>query len=944
MREFDIIGQKTHRTTVSSGQYCDVIAAPAKNFGWWVWFENQMSGRNHRSAGSGSGSDRSSAMSSGGGGGGGAGGGGSGESKARSQQFWKPNTIAPGSEIERDEKDESEGGTSGGGGGGVSVVWNSHSHLSMRQQRMLLPIYANRKQILYAVERYQTVIIVGQTGSGKTTQIPQYLHEAGWTTGQRMIACTQPRRVAASTIATRVSEEMGCASVGLEVGYSIRFDDCSDPARTKIKYLTDGMLLRETMSDPLLSRYSVLMIDEAHERSIQTDILLGLIKKIKRKRKDLRLIVSSATLDAHAFKSFFEDNTSPAPPPPPAPVSAAGTGTGSGGGAASAPVTPLPTDAKSAAAAVAAKLNAQFSGGKSTTAAASAPAPTPPAPTAAPSAGSGVSGDTAVILTVEGRQFPVDILYSKYPVRNYVQAAIETVKHIHSTEEEGDILVFLTGREEVDKAVSLLGDVDHAVTALPMYAGLSPEQQLRAFKPTADGARKVIVSTNVCEASVTIDNIAFVVDCGFAKIRSFDARTGMGALLVTPISQASANQRAGRAGRVKPGKCYRLYTESGFYELPTQTVPEIQRSNLSSIILQLKALGIDDVLHFDFMSPPPAELLINALELLYAIGALDANCKLTKPVGASLAEFPVEPQLAKMLLTSGQMGCSEEILSIAAMLSIQSVFITPKNYRKSADFEKMKFAVKEGDHLTLLNGKVLCCSQPLNPSCVLTQIVVCWWCCVALWFRVVFSSFLLNRKDANWCNDHYVNYRALKRAVDIRRQLRRYLVRFGIPLASTEDPKVIRRCIVTGYFANAAQLQPNGTYRTVRGGGSGSGDIELLIHPSSVMHQTAPNWVVFHDMVETTKRYMRDVIVIEPMWLPELAPHYYDYKAAQHKVPGAGGEAADEPAPVSQIAALTGAAGSGGSGGGGAAASATAVGTGGGAVSQPPLKKTRRLF
>eukprot|EP00823_Brevimastigomonas_motovehiculus_P003007 TRINITY_DN1808_c0_g2_i3.p1 TRINITY_DN1808_c0_g2~~TRINITY_DN1808_c0_g2_i3.p1 ORF type:complete len:510 (-),score=111.31 TRINITY_DN1808_c0_g2_i3:50-1579(-) len=493
--------------------------------------------------------------------------------------FWRPNTIRPGSEVEREDAKED-----------TFVVWNPRQNLSLRQQRLSLPIYQKRRQFLYAIEKYRTVIVVGHTGSGKTTQIPQYLHEAGWTTANRAIACTQPRRVAASTIAARVAEEMNCR-LGEEVGYSVRFDDCSDPSRTKIKYLTDGMLLRETMHDPLLSQYAVVMLDEAHERSLNTDILIGLLKKIQKKRKDLRLVVSSATLDACLFKAFFEENKT--------------------------------TDEKK---------------------------------------------DTAVILSVEGRQYPVDVLYSKYPVRDYLQATVDTISHIHKSMPSGDILAFLTGKEEIDRVVSKVSELSDRIVALPLYSGLPPEQQLQVFEPTSSSSiRKVIIATNVAEASITLEGIVYVIDAGFSKLKSYDPRTGMGQLIVTPVSQASANQRAGRAGRVRAGKCYRLYTEEAYYSLRPQTVPEMQRENLATVLLQLKALGIDDVLHFNFISPPPTPLMAHALEILYAAGALDKQCKLTKPLGTSLAEFPVEPLLAKMLYASGDMKCSEEMITIAAM-------------------------------------------------------------------------------------------------------------------------------------------------------------------------------------------------------------------------------------------------------------------------------------
>lgn len=677
--------------------------------------------------------------------------------------FWKPGTIAPGIDVERVDEGDAVGSL---------VKYNVHQGSSMKTQRMMLPIYAKRTQILYAVEHYQTVVIVGQTGSGKSTQIPQYLHEAGWTAGNRMVCCTQPRRVAATSLAGRVADEMR-VEVGMDVGYCIRFDDCTDPNRTRIKFLTDGMLLRETMLDPLLSQYSVIMLDEAHERSLYTDILLGIVKKIQKKRKDLRLIVSSATLDAQAFKDFFETNAS--------------------------------------------RFNHK---------------------------------DTATIISVEGRQYPVSVQYSTRPVRDYMQACVETVRLIHTTTrvDSGAILIFLTGRDEIERMCELLTDLAEDLRPLPFYAGLSTAAQLLVFQPSHASERKVIVATNVAETSVTIDGIVYVIDPGFAKFRSYQAISRMDSLLVTPISQAAANQRAGRAGRVRPGYCYRLYTEDSFYnEMVIADVPEIQRSNLSWVVLQLKALGIDNLLQFEFMSPPPAALLADALEMLFACGALDRYCKLTSPIGTTLSEFPVEPRLAKMLLASCEMGCSSEILSIAAVLSVQDVFISPKHKRREADACKAKFAVYEGDHLTLLN---------------------------------VYNLFLkhLKKNASSWCQQHFLNFRALKRAQQIRKQLEKYIKKFGYESTSCRgDATIICKCIVMGYFSNAAQLLANGAYKSVRG------DRELRIHPSSVLYNEAVPWVVFHEVLETEELYMRDLTKVDPMWLPELAPEYYQYTPHQHQ-------------------------------------------------------------
>jgi ATP-dependent RNA helicase DDX35 len=679
-----------------------------------------------------------------------------------SAKFWKPGAVAPGLDIERETESETR-----------VVHYNPNVNRSLRQQKMLLPVYACRRRILYALEKYQTVVLVGETGSGKTTQVPQYLYEAGWVHPTAAVVCTQPRRIAASSVAARVAEEMN-VSVGGEVGYCIRFDDRTDAHRTKIKYVTDGILLRETMYDPLLSKYSVVMIDEAHERSLNTDILLGLLRKIQKKRPELRVIVSSATIDAHAFKTFFETNKHSASDP---------------------------------------------------------------------------HGDTACVIRVQGRQFPVDIYYLKFPIKDYVKACIDTVHFVHKTEQPGDVLVFLPGRQDIERVVATLDDMNLGLHVLPMYSGLRADKQLQVFKRAPRGRRKVVVSTNVAETSVTIPGIRYVIDSGFAKIPSYNARDAMSSLLAEPISQASANQRAGRAGRVMPGKCFRLYTEVAYVEeLPKRTTPEIQRCNLASVVLQLKSLGIDDIASFAFLTPPPNDLLTDAEDMLHAAGALDQKMLLT-PLGLTMSEFPVDPQLARLLFAAGTMGCGEEILSIGAMLSVQSVFIVPRQRREDADQAKQHFAVFEGDHLTLLN---------------------------------VFNAFVSNGKQARWCQEYYLNYKALLHAVKIRKQLHNHMIRFDIPIVSgsktiasqTALIETLCKCVVTAYFANAAQLGSDGTYRTVRGSS------QLEIHPTSVLFEEAPAWVVYHDVQETTKRYMREVTEIQPSWLHEIAPHYYRYRSA----------------------------------------------------------------
>ncbi|KAF9434626.1 hypothetical protein BGZ76_007704 [Entomortierella beljakovae] len=576
----------------------------------------------------------------------------------------------------------------------------------------------------------------------------------------------------------------------MEVGYSIRFEDCTDPGgKTRIKYMTDGMLFREALMDPLLSKYSVVMLDEAHERTLYTDILMGVLKK-----PELRIIISSATLDAEAFAAFFS---------------------------------------------------------------------------------LGVDADNTAILSVQGRTYPVDIHYLLNPCPNYIESAIQTVFDIHTKEPAGDILVFLTGREEIDEAVAEIRERATTlppnkypdILVLPIFAGLPTEEQMLVFEPSDDGVRKVVVSTNVAEASVTIPGIGFVIDSGFVKIRAYNPRTGMEMLTTTTISQAAADQRAGRAGRVRNGKAYRLYTESSYHkEMKPTTVPEIQRSNLSSMVLQLKAIGIENVLRFDFMTSPPAEMMSKALELLYSLKALDDYGRLTIPLGMRLAESPLDPLLGKILLDSGKFHCTQEMLTIAAMLSVQNIFVNPTSL--ATEEEHRKFGAMEGDHITLLN---------------------------------VYNAFVSRgKKSSKWCANHLINFKAISRAHSIRSHLERYITRVmdkpsSRMLASctslnserveSENPTVlIRKCIVSGYFAQAARIAPDGTYwisaRETPGTGPLEGTTKLWMHPTSILFKQTPKWVVFHEVVETGqgKAYMREVTAVEPEWLEELAPHFYVLK------------------------------------------------------------------
>lgn len=650
----------------------------------------------------------------------------------------------------------------------------SQKYVSILKTRRDLPVHAQRDEFLSIFHSSQIMVFVGETGSGKTTQIPQFVlyddmpHLSG-----KMVACTQPRRVAAMSVASRVADEMDVV-LGEEVGYSIRFENKTSE-KTVLKYMTDGMLLREAMEDHTLSRYSVIILDEAHERTLSTDILMGLLKQVTKKRPDLKIIIMSATLDAEKFQSYFED---------------------------------------------------------------------------------------APLLAVPGRTHPVDIYYTPEFQSDYLDAAIRTVLQIHSTEDtSGDILVFLTGEDEIEDACRKISmEVDEMIreqgvgpmTVYPLYGSLPPNQQQRIFEPAppANAAgkpgRKVIISTNIAETSLTIDGIVYVVDPGFSKQKVYNPRIRVESLLVSPISKASAQQRAGRAGRTRPGKCFRLYTEEAFQkELIEQSYPEILRCNLSSTVLELKKLGIDDLVHFDFMDPPAPETMMRALEELNYLQCLSDEGDLT-PLGRLTSQFPLDPTLAVMLIGSPAFECSEEILTIVALLSVPNVFVRPASAKKRADECKMQFAHPDGDHLTLLN---------------------------------VYDGFQSDEAHHSglhkWCRDNFLSYRALQSAGNVRSQLARIMQRHDVPLVSTpfENKKYwdnVRQALVAGFFMQAAKKKSgNKGFLTVKD------NQDVLIHPLTVLSKEG-EWVIYNEFVLTSKNYIRTVTTIRPEWLVEIAPKYYN--------------------------------------------------------------------
>jgi pre-mRNA-splicing factor ATP-dependent RNA helicase DHX38/PRP16 len=531
-----------------------------------------------------------------------------------------------------------------------------------------------------------------------------------------------------------------------------------------IKYMTDGVLLRETLREPDLDTYSCIIMDEAHERSLHTDVLFGILKKVVARRRDFRLIVTSATLNADKFASFF---------------------------------------------------------------------------------------GSVPVFNIPGRTFPVDVMYSKTPQEDYVEGAVKQALAIHLGQPAGDILIFLTGQEEIETTCFALAErleqLNEAGTAppmsiLPIYSQLPADLQAKIFQAAPDGVRKCVVSTNIAETSLTLDGILYVVDSGMCKLKVFNPRMGMDALQVFPCSRAAVDQRKGRAGRTGPGICYRMFTEAAYkYEMLQNTVPEIQRTNLGNVVLLLKSLNIDNLLDFDFMDPPPAENLLNSMYQLWVLGALDATGALTA-LGAKMVEFPVDPPLAKMLLMGERLGCSNEVVTIVAMISVPSPFFRPKDREEASDAAREKFFVPESDHLTLLN---------------------------------VYQQWKNNGYRGDWCSTHYLHAKGLRKAREVRSQLLDIMKQQRVELRSAgQDWDLARQAICSAYFHNAARLKGIGEYVNCRSG------MPCHLHPSSALYGLGytPEYIVYHELVMTSKEYMQCVTAVEPHWLADQGPMFFTIK------------------------------------------------------------------
>ncbi|XP_071928311.1 pre-mRNA-splicing factor ATP-dependent RNA helicase DEAH10-like isoform X2 [Coffea arabica] len=619
----------------------------------------------------------------------------------------------------------------------------------IQQQRKSLPIASVEKLLVEEVRNNNTLIVVGETGSGKTTQLPQYLFYGGFCRDGGVIGITQPRRVAAVSVAKRVAEECGVA-LGQKVGYAIRFDDMTS-ASTRIKYMTDGLLLREALLDPCLSKYSVIIVDEAHERTVHTDVLLGLLKSVQKTRSSVSKVMNGHAqngllMGAENDKSFLMPCHGKK-------------------------LSPLKLIIMSAS--LDARVFSEYFG-------------------------------SARAVHVQGRQYLVDILYTHQPESDYLDAALITIFQIHLEESHGDILVFLTGQEEIESVERLvherlrqLPEGNQKLLTFPIFSSLPSEKQMKVFMPAPPGFRKVILATNIAETSVTIPGIRYVIDPGVVKARIYDADAGIESLDIVKTSKAQALQRSGRAGREGPGKCYRLYPESEFDKFEDSTTPEIKRCDLSNVILQLKALGIDDIAGFDFIDKPNRTAIIRSLESLFLLGALTEESKLTDIVGHQMARLPLEPVYSKALILSSQFNCLEEMLIVVAMLSVESIFYAPREKLEESRAALRCFSSPEGDHLTLLN--VFRASNEFVVKNKLTH-----------------SKEKAEKNLRKWCKDNFINSRSLRHARDVHSQIQRNVEQMGLRITSCgDDMLVFRRCLAASFFLNAALKQPDGFCQAV---------------------------------------------------------------------------------------------------------------------------------
>ena len=635
---------------------------------------------------------------------------------------------------------------------GSAELYARRQNLAGKLSKVLapgLPVSDEASQILSLVERNQVVIVAGETGSGKTTQLPKICLQAGLGTSG-VIGHTQPRRIAARTVAQRIAQETG-AELGREVGYSVRFSDQTRD-ETLIKVMTDGLLLAEIRQDRFLEKYDVIIVDEAHERSLNIDFLLGYLRRLLKKRPDLKVIVTSATIDVQRFSEFF---------------------------------------------------------------------------------------DGAPVVEVGGRTFPVEVEY-RGQIDESENQLISVLEEIDARPLGGarDVLIFFSGEREIfDAARQLRKHFLNRFEILPLYARLSVADQRRVFAPSA-ARRRIVLATNVAETSLTVPNIGYVVDTGLARIARYSYRSKLQRLPVEPISQASANQRKGRCGRIAPGVCFRLYEESDFLSRPEFTDAEIRRVNLASVVLQMQALGLGDIHRFPFIDPPEAKAIKDAERLLTELRAVNAG-RLT-PLGRMMARMPVDPRLGAMLVASAEQGCLSEMLIIASALAVQDVRERPMEKAQAADTAHEMFLDEQSDFLTYLN----------------------------LWRWIEkLRGELTNSRWQTALRKRFINPMRVREWREIHRQIKSVCTELGLRANSAPaNYQQIHESILVGSLSQIAQHEERGKYLGAR-------DQRMSIFPGSGLAKRTPKWLVAAEIVETRRVFARGVAAIESRWIEGHAQH-----------------------------------------------------------------------
>jgi ATP-dependent RNA helicase DHR2 len=790
------------------------------------------------------------------------------------------------------------------------------------KDRELLPIWKHKVDIRWTLRHQDILLLVGETGSGKSTQVPQFLISEPWCRRQEIrysdeqgqdkkffvggrIAITQPRRVAATTLARRVAAETGSylAKHGMtdadKVGYSVRFDTTLPP-KAQIEFLTEGMLLQKLLHDPHLRQYSAVIIDEVHERSVDVDLLLGFLKNLvmgdKRGRGGvpLRLVVMSATASMKSLRDFFiqsptatvneKDNTidhdivqtdlhsgpevdaEGSQPPsvilrgvsgeyPSPPNSAAHNRSFSNSSESSWEGIESDNDAKPKPPKTAAE-KAQ-SGNKITA------APQDIQPKATPAVGElqesapAVDDKRAVTHYIEGRQHPVQIFYSAKPVEDYVEVTIKTIFKVHIEEKlPGDILVFLTGQEEIedvkktveDYAMSLDPKVPRMVV-LPLYGHQTNEQQQRVFAPIkGNNTRKVVLATNIAETSVTVPGVRYVIDCGKAKIKHFRPKLNLQSLLVKDISKSSAIQRKGRAGREAPGQCYRLYTEKDYLDFEDADVPEILRSDVAHAILRMKARGVEDIMSFPLLDYPDVDVILRALDMLVAMEALVEKTGELTDIGLKMAQFPLPVKYSRVLVEASgvDQDCLLDAIDVVSCLTDgEDIFMQAKSddKREEVEAERQDLKRREGDILVYLTAMQKYASENVN--------------------------------RAEWCQKRMISSRNMKTAMSVRKQLQDHCIQQKMlktrpppdpqPFLPTSEQRAIAllKCFLSAFVLCTATLQPDGSYSTL------DGKQTVNIHPSSSLHGKKTEAIMFLENVFTQKNYVKKVSRVQADWILE---------------------------------------------------------------------------